>query len=99
MADFSPGDLLYISVLKSGMTLVKYDSKYDSEDYLKERYHEFRLEERRYNPYSISMGYCWCLIESVTRNELGQAVDYGLIINGQKYKCRAKLAERYMFKL
>ena len=95
MTRFSPGDLLFVSVNKKGMTLVK---RLGSSE-LKEFYHQSPVLPPRHNRFEKSLGYNWCLVESISKNDLGQAIDYALLINGSKYKCKAILAERYLFKL
>jgi len=96
MPKFSPGDLLFVTVSGKGMTLVVKDKSKSGE--IKEYFHQHPqypqpdLQHR-------SLGYCSCLIQAIKRNKLGQAIDYGLLINGVQYTCKAILAERYLFKL
>ena len=94
MPEFCPGDLLFVSVNEKGTTLVLRKN----ETNVREAYHLHPQDARRFN-YEKSLGYCACLVESVSRNDLGQAISYRLIVNGEYYTCKALLAERYLFKL
>ena len=66
---------------------------------LREHFHQTHLNEWGYEPDRKSFGYCSCLIASIKTNNLGQAIEYNLLINGANYDCKALLAERYLFEL
>ena len=95
MPEFFPGDLLFVSVNEKGTTLVLRENDTD----IKEAYHLHPQDIVRHRKYEKSLGYCACLVESVSRNDLGQATAYRLMINGEYYTCKALLAERYLFRL
>jgi len=96
MPKFSPGELLFVTVSDQGMTLVVKNKSTSGE--IKEYFHQHPLS-RYPEPQHKSLGYSSCLIQAIKRNKLGQAIDYGLLINGVHYTCKAILAERYLFKL
>lgn len=89
---FRPGDLVFVTVAKSGMTLTVPNHKTTVREY----YHSTGSSADKYNK---SLGYATALVKSIIKNQLEQAETYTLQIGLCEYNCKSILAERYLIKV